>query len=148
MPSEQYRNYSLCILTAIFHKALLKRLDKCLRSEQGGVLAATRLSHWVKESWKALPADMAPSTVNKSSRPLLEPWMCRIPSSFSFCCCFFTRWGPAKPEEGLKIDESSQNRFIAPETCACVMSGKIVLLFCLIEVHKGDCWIEAFDNQG
>lgn len=46
----------------------------------------------------------------------------------------FTR--PAEPEEGLKIDESSQNQFIAPELLACVMSGKIVLLFCLIEVHE------------
>lgn len=43
----------------------------------------------------------------------------------------FTR--PAEPEEGLKIDEGSQNQFIAPEILACVMSGKIVLLFCLIE---------------
>lgn len=42
----------------------------------------------------------------------------------------------AKPEEGLKIDESSQNQFIAPEILACVMSGKIVLLFCLLQVHE------------
>lgn len=33
---------------------------------------------------------------------------------------------PAEPEEGLKIDEGSQNQFIAPELLACVMSGKIV----------------------
>lgn len=46
----------------------------------------------------------------------------------------FTR--PTEPEEGLKIDESSQNPFIAPEILACVMSGKTVLLFCLIEVHE------------
>lgn len=53
--------------------------------------------------------------------------------------------GPAEPEEGLKIDESSQNPFIALEILACVMSGKIVLLFCLIEVHKAGT---VFDNQG
>lgn len=34
-----------------------------------------------------------------------------------------------EPEERLKIDESSQNQFIAPEILACVISGKIVLLF-------------------
>lgn len=45
---------------------------------------------------------------------------------------------PTEPEEGLKIDESSQNQFIAPEILACVMSRRIVLLFCLIEVHEAD----------
>lgn len=62
--------------------------------------------------------------------------MCRIPASFWFCTEVFTHCGPTEPEEGLKIDESSQNQFIAPEILACVMSGKIVLLFCLIEVHE------------
>lgn len=45
---------------------------------------------------------------------------------------FFTH--PTEPEEGLKIDESSQNQFIALEIFACVMSGKTVLPFCLTEV--------------
>lgn len=49
---------------------------------------------------------------------------------------FFIHCGPTEPGEGLKIDESSQNQFIAPEILACVMSEKIVLLFCLIEVHE------------
>lgn len=62
--------------------------------------------------------------------------MCWIPASFWFCREVFTHRGPTEPEEGLKIDESSQNQFIAPEILACVMSGKIVLLFCLIEVHE------------
>lgn len=39
---------------------------------------------------------------------------------------FFTHCGPTEPEEGLKIDEGSQNQFIAPEILAYVMSGKIV----------------------
>lgn len=54
----------------------------------------------------------------------------------AFAGRFLTHCGPTQPEEGLKIDESSQNQFIAPEILACVMSGKIVLLFCLIEVHE------------
>lgn len=51
---------------------------------------------------------------------------------FPFSSPFFTH--PTEPEEGLKIDESSQNQFIAPEILACVMSGKTVLPFCLTEV--------------
>lgn len=89
-----------------------------------------------RKSKKVSSVDLAPSTVNKSSRPLLEPWMCWIPALFWFCREVFTHCSPTEPEEGLKIDESSQNQFIALEILACVMSGKIVLLFCLIEVHE------------
>lgn len=51
-----------------------------------------------------------------------------------FLSFFFSFTHPTEPEEGLKIDESSQNQFIAPEILACVMSGKTVLPFCLTEV--------------
>lgn len=52
----------------------------------------------------------------------------------SFLVFSFFLTHPTEPEEGLKIDESSQNQFIAPEIFACVMSGKTVLPFCLTEV--------------
>lgn len=53
-----------------------------------------------------------------------------------------------EPEEGLKIDESSQSQFIAPEILACVMSGKIVLLFFPHRSSWGWHSTEVFDNQG
>lgn len=61
--------------------------------------------------------------------------MWQIPASLWFCMEGFTRRGPTETGEGLKIDESSQNHFIASEVLAYVMSGKIVLLLWLIEVH-------------
>lgn len=45
-----------------------------------------------RKSWKVPSVDLALSTVNKSSRPLLEPWMCWIPASFCFFLqgCFYS----------------------------------------------------------
>lgn len=69
-------------------------------------------------------------------------------SLFFFRGEVFTRCSPTEPVEGLKIDESSQNQFIAPEILACVTSGKIVLLFSLIEVGEASTAPKVFDNQG
>lgn len=96
----------------------------------------TCLNHWV-ERVKRSPQLIWPHQLSTSLLGLCLNLECAgfRPRS-GFAGRVFTHCGPTEPEEGLKIDESSQNQFIAPEILACVMSGKIVLLFCLIEVHE------------
>lgn len=75
--------------------------------------------------------------------------MCRIPASLWFSGRFFFFFThPTEPKEGLKIDESSQNQFIAPEIlCMCYEWEDCVAVL----PHRGSrgCHsTEVFDNQG
>lgn len=75
-------------------------------------------------------------------------WTLNVPNSTLVLVFREVLTRPAEPEEGLKIDEGSQNQFIAPELLACVMSGKIVFAASL---HRSSwSWHSAqvFDNQG
>lgn len=75
-------------------------------------------------------------------------WTLNVPNSTLVLVFREVLTRPAEPEEGLKIDEGSQNQFIAPELLACVMSGKIV--FAALPHRSSWSWHSAqvFNNQG
>lgn len=121
-----------CIITVICRKAL-KRLAKSLWSRR-----------WVK----IVKRSPQLSTVNKSSRPLLEPWMCWIPASFWFCSEVFYSLRPHGAGGRIKDWwELSESVYCSRDPRMCYEWEDCVAVF----PHRSSWgWhsTEVFDNQG